>query len=411
MAQINRREFLMGCSAAIAAMSGSQLTSVALGAAGDEAGGEVLVVVFLRGGMDVLTAFPPLGGADREAYEAARPTLNVPVKNLSVLNNQIGMNAALEPLFDLYKNGNLAVIPATGMPSDTRSHFDAMEYMELGTPDKRTSSTGWLARMLETAPKPAQTIKLSGAFSATDDLPSSLRGNLETLAIPKLEDFSLGDDAEFRKFLNAGLGRFWSGDTWLHDAGLTTLRALETVAKLQQGGSDAKYPDGDFAQSLRTVARVVKEGLGVRAATVDLGGWDTHQYQGEGGRGYIADMLGELAKGLQAFYIDLGAHTKRVTVCVMSEFGRRLNENASYGTDHGHGSAMMVLGGSVNGGKVYGKFPGLQADQLYDRADLNWTTDYRSVYSEILTSRFAHTRIKEVFPDFAPGKALGLTKS
>ena len=290
MAQINRREFLMGCSAAIAAMSGSQLTSVALGAAGDDAGGEVLVVVFLRGGMDVLTAFPPLGGADREAYEAARPTLKVPVKNLSVLNNQIGMNAALEPLFDLYKNGNLAVIPATGMPSDTRSHFDAMEYMELGTPDKRTSPNGWLARMLETAPKPAQTIRLSGAFSATDDLPSSLRGNLEALAIPKLEDFSLGDDAEFRKFLNAGLGRFWSGDTWLHDAGLTTLRALETVAKLQQGGSDAKYPDGDFAQSLRTVARVVKEGLGVRAATVDLGGWDTHQYQGEGGRGYIADM-------------------------------------------------------------------------------------------------------------------------
>ncbi len=409
MAQINRREFLMGCSTAIAAMSGSQLSSIALGAPDDV--NEVLVVVFLRGGMDVLTALPPLEGADREVYEASRPTLKVPVKALKALNNQIGMNPNLEPLFDLFKDGKLAVIPATGMPSDTRSHFDAMEYMELGTPNKRVSTTGWLTRMLETAPKPARTIQLTGAFMAGDELPSSLSGNLEAIAVPKLEDFNLGgDDAEFRKFLNNGLSKLWSGDTWLHSAGLNTLRALETVAKLQKGGSDAKYPDGDFAESLKTLARVIKEGMGVRAATVDLGGWDTHQYQGEAGKGYIGDLLNELARGLQAFYQDLGGQAKQVTVAVMSEFGRRLNENASYGTDHGHGSAMFVLGGSVQGGKVYGKFPGLQPDQLYDRADLTWTTDYRSVFSEILTTRFQHTRIKEVFPDFAPTKAMGLVR-
>jgi uncharacterized protein (DUF1501 family) len=408
--QINRREFLMGCSAAIAAMSGSQLTSLALGA--NDSDDDTLVVVFLRGGMDVLTAFPPLGGDDREAYEAARPTLKVPVNSLKPLDGRIGMNAALEPLFELYKDGKFALVPATGMPSDTRSHFDAQEYMELGTPDKRTSTTGWLARMLETAPKPAQTVRLTDAFVASDEMPSSLRGDLEALAFPKLEDFNFGgDDAEFRKFLFNTYSRLWSGDTWLHSAGVNTLRALETVAKLQKGGGDAKYPDGDFAQSLKTVARVVKEGLGVRAATVDLGGWDTHKYQGEGGRGYIGDLFKELAGGLQAFYADLGAHATRVTVCVMSEFGRRLSENASYGTDHGHGSAMLVLGGSVNGGKVYGRFPGLQPDQLYDRADLNWTTDYRAVFAEVLTNRFKHTRIKEVFPDFAPGKPLGIVKS
>jgi uncharacterized protein (DUF1501 family) len=407
MATVNRREFLMGCSTAIAAMSGSQLTSVALGAEGDI--NEVLVVIFLRGGMDVLTALPPLGGADREAYEAARPTLKVPVNALKPLNNQIGLNPNLEPLFELYRDGKLAVISGTGMPSDSRSHFDAMEYMELGTPDKRTSTTGWLARMLQSAPQPAQTIRLTGAFSAADELPSSLRGDLGALAVPKLEDFNLGgDDAEFRKFLNNGIAKFWNGDSWLHNAGLNTLRALETVARLQKGNSDAKYPDGDFAQSLKTLARVVKEGMGVRAATVDLGGWDTHQYQGEGGKGYIGDLLNELARGLQAFYVDLGAHAKRVTVTVMSEFGRRLSENASYGTDHGHGSAMFVLGGNVQGGKVYGRFPGLQPDQLYDRADLNWTTDYRNVFNEILTTRFKHTRVKEVFPDFSPGKALGV---
>jgi uncharacterized protein (DUF1501 family) len=409
MAQINRREFLMGCSTAIAAMSGSQLSSLALGA--NEEGGEVLIVVFLRGGLDVLTALPPLGGVDREAYEAARPTLKVPVKSLSQLNNQIGMHGALTPMFELFKEGTLAVVPATGMPSDTRSHFDAMEYMELGTPDKRTSTSGWLTRMLETAPKPARTVKLTGAFSTTDEIPSSLRGNLEALAVPKMEDFQLSDDAEFSKFLTGGLSKFWAGDTPLHGAGLNTLRALETVAKLQKGGSDAKYPDGDFAQSLKTLARVVKEGVGVRAATVDLGGWDTHRYQGEAGKGYIGDLMNELARGLQAFYADLGESAKRVTVAVMSEFGRKLNENASYGTDHGHGSAMFVLGGNVQGGKVYGRFPGLQPDQLYDRADLNWTTDYRSVFAEILTTRFAHTRIKEVFPEFAPGKPLGIVKS
>jgi uncharacterized protein (DUF1501 family) len=408
--QINRREFLMGCSTAIAAMSGSQLSSIALAAPDDN--GEVLVVVFLRGGMDVLTAFPPLGGENREAYEAARPTLKVPVNALKPLDAQIGMNAALEPLFELYKDRALALVPATGMPSDTRSHFDAMEYMELGTPDKRTSSTGWLTRMLQTAPKPAAIVRLSDAFSATDELPSSLRGDLAAVAVPKLEDFDFGgDDAEFRKFLFNGYSRVWSGDTWLHEAGLNTLRALETVAKLQQGSSDAKYPDGEFAQSLKTIARVVKEGLGMRAATVDLGGWDTHKYQGEGGRGYIGDLFKELAGGLQAFYADLGANAKRVTVCVMSEFGRRLSENASYGTDHGHGSAMLVMGGTVNGGKVYGKFPGLQPDQLYDRADLDWTTDYRAVFAEVLTNRFKHTRIKEVFPDFAPSKPLGIVKS
>jgi uncharacterized protein (DUF1501 family) len=410
MATVNRREFLMGCSTAIAAMSGSQLSSIALGA--DQDVNEVLIVVFLRGGMDVLTALPPLEGADREAYEAARPTLKVPVDKLKPLNNQIGMNQSLEPLFELYRDGKLAVLPATGMPSDSRSHFDAMEYMELGTPNKRTSGSGWLTRMLETAPKPAQTIHLASSFSTTDEVPSSLRGDLAALAVPKLEDFNLGgDDAEFRKFLNNGFAKMWNGDTWLHSAGLNTLRALETVAKLQKGSSAAKYPDGEFSESLRTLARVIKEGMGVRAATVDLGGWDTHQYQGEGGRGYIGDLLNELARGLQAFYTDLGGHAKRVTVAVMSEFGRRLSENASYGTDHGHGSAMFVLGGNVQGGKVYGRFPGLQPDQLYDRADLNWATDYRSVFTEILTTRFQHTRIKDVFPDFAPGKPLGIIKS
>ncbi|NJK44546.1 MAG: hypothetical protein HC933_09905 [Pleurocapsa sp. SU_196_0] len=234
MATVNRREFLMGCSTAIAAMSGSQLTSVALGAEGDI--NEVLVVVFLRGGMDVLTALPPLGGADREAYEAARPTLKVPVNTLKPLNNQIGLNPNLEPLFELYRDGKLAVIPGTGMPSDSRSHFDAMEYMELGTPDKRTSTTGWLARMLQSAPQPAQTIRLTGAFSAADELPSSLRGDLGRSPCQSSRISNLGgDDAEFRKFLNDGIAKFWNGDSWLHSAGLNTLRALETVARLQRG--------------------------------------------------------------------------------------------------------------------------------------------------------------------------------
>jgi len=412
---MDRRKFLVGCSSAIAAMAGGRLSGVALAAPSVDA--EILVTVFLRGGWDVLSAFPPLEGPDRAFYEAARPVLKIPLKGEGAaleIGGPLGLHPALEPLVDLYKGGKLAIIPATGLPTANRSHFDAQEYLELGTPGARISSTGWLTRFLDSLPGTAAVF--SQAMSLQDGLPASLRGDFEAAAVQKLQDFRFGDDENYRKYLHKHLERIWEGDSPLHAAGQGTLKALQTlVGKVEgdyQPAGGAKYPDGSFGEGLQTLARAVRTGLGVRVATVDLGGWDTHQWQGIKKGEHFYDMLSELSRGLRALFDDLSStpekFERRLTVVVLSEFGRRLSENASGGTDHGHGGAMLVLGGGVKGGKVYGRWPGLSSDQLFERSDLAVTTDYRTVLSEILLEKFHHPRLGEVFPDFVLENRLGL---
>ena len=413
---INRREFLVGCSAAVAAMAGGRLSSVAL-AQNANVNDPILVTVFLRGGWDALNVVPPLDGKDRGFYEAARPNIKVPVGKDGALrlNDRLGLHPAMAPLYELYQDKRLAVIPACGMPNGNRSHFDAMEFMELGTPGAKTSTTGWIARTLEAAPKAKTSPILTSAMSVDSSIATSLLG-ADAISINRPEDFSLSGDEGYRRQLTASLRRVYNGDTWLHQAGLRTLRAVRTVQSSAVGeykpSKGVTYPDGGFSDALRTVARLVKQGVGLRAATVDLGGWDTHQYQGDGSGGYFADLLGQLSKGLAALYADLdGANLgKRLTVVVMSEFGRRLQQNASGGTDHGHGSALLVLGGSVNGGRVLGRWPGLGPDQLYDRADLAVTTDYRQVLAEAIVGTFGSVKIGSVFPGFSPSGTLGLMK-
>jgi uncharacterized protein (DUF1501 family) len=401
---------MMGCSAAIAAMAGSQLTQVAVGADGP---GETLVVVFLRGGWDVLSVLPPIDGPDRGFYEAARNTLKIPTKGEGAalgLNGQLGLHPAMRPLFELYQGKRLAIVQATGMPSDTRSHFDAMEYLELGTPGSSTTPSGWLTRHLQQA---NTTALLAPGLSLDANLATSLRGSLQALALTDPADFGLSNDDEYRRVLSGVLAKFYSGDNWLHQAGRQTLSALASIEKAGFKGEykpKVTYPETDFARSLKHVARMIKQDIGLRAATVDLGGWDTHQYQGDGSGGYFADLLTQLSGGMAAFYADLDqtGHSKRTTVVVMSEFGRRLSQNASYGTDHGHASAMLVLGGGVNGGRLYGKWPGLAPEQLYDRADLAVTTDYRQVLAELLVKRHGNSKMDVVFPGFKAGAWMGL---
>jgi uncharacterized protein (DUF1501 family) len=206
----------------------------------------------------------------------------------------------------------------------------------------------------------------------------------------------------------------YQGNTWLHSAGQRTLATIRLVEKLKT--EDYKpavaYPQGELGERLKTLASLIKQSLRVQVATVDLGGWDTHQWQGDNGEGLFANLLQQLGGSLAALYKDLAAAnlTQKLNIVVMSEFGRRLAENASRGTDHGHGGAMLLLGGNVNGGKLYGKWPGLEPGQLYDRADLEATTDYRAVLAEVLKVRLKNNRLGMVFPGYDPGQPLGLVR-
>lgn len=412
---ISRRHFLRGCSAAIAALAGSRLTRVAFAAPGAQAPANThaLIVVFLRGGWDALNVFPVLDGLDRAAYEAARPTLKIAASGPNAalpLNEMLGLHPAMRPLYGLYQDKRLAVVQACGLNHDTRSHFDAMEYIELGTPGNKTTTAGWMTRALQTDPHLP-----NGAFLpalASGSQPTALLAYPDTVNMNSPTDFSLWSNGSYQAEQRAALRQMYSGDDWLRRAGAQTLRALETME--QAGVTEyvpehgAQYPDDYFSVNLKTLAQMIKLDLGLRMGTVDLGGWDTHDYQGDRHEGYFADLLGQLARGLAAFYTDLGDYAERTTIVVLSEFGRRLAQNASYGTDHGHGSAMLLLGGRVNGGQVYGVWPGLSNDQLYDRADLAITTDYRNVLSEVLVNALGNPHVETIFPGYTGYTEMGI---
>ena len=405
MPPFTRRSFLQGCSSAIAALAGARLTNLSFAQQGNPT--DTLVVVFLRGGWDALNVVPPIDGDDRGFYETARP--DIKISNLLPLNDQFGMHPALAPLHELYQQGKMGVVHAVGLNYDTRSHFDAMEYIELGTPGSKSSTSGWITRHL----------RGTGASSilpalSTSGAPSSLLNFVPTVNLNDPADFSQWDNG-LAVSQQKALRQMYTGDTLLHRAGLRTLDSLGIVNPLveqeYQPSNGAYYNDDELSQQLKTVARMIKLDSGLQVATVDYGGWDTHEYETEGNGGYIAELLGNLASGLSNFYLDLDSgYTDRLSVVVISEFGRRLVQNEDYGTDHGHGSVMFVLGGGVNGGQVYGTWPGLHNDQLYDHADLAVTTDYRQVLSEMLTRRLGNSDIASVFPGFAPTGELGVFK-
>jgi uncharacterized protein (DUF1501 family) len=413
--RISRRKFMVGCSAAIAALAGSRLTRIAFAAPGAQtaANDNALIVVFLRGGWDALNVFPVLDGPDRAAYETARPTLKIAASGGNAalpLNDTLGMHPALNPLYGLYQEGRLAVVQACGLNHDTRSHFDAMEYIELGTPGNKTTTAGWMTRALLTDPHLPNGVLMPAL--AAGGQPSALLAHTNTISMNTPSDFSIWSNGSYQADQRVVLRQMYSGDDWLRRAGAQTLHAVETVERA--GVSEyvpehgAQYPDDYFSLNLKTLAQMMKLDLGLRVGTVDLGGWDTHDYQGDRHEGYFSDLLGQLARGLESFYTDLGEYAARTTVVVMSEFGRRLAQNGSYGTDHGHGSAMLVLGGGVNGGQVYGQWPGLSNDQLYDRADLAVTTDYRNVLSELLVKRLGNPNIETIFPGYTGYAEMGI---
>lgn len=410
----SRRQFLTGCSAAIAAMAGSRLGYVALGnAATASSNREVIIIVFLRGGMDGLSLLPPISGEDRGHYETARPALRIPLSGAGAslpLSDTFGLHPAGAPLLPLFQSGKLAIVHAVGN-SGSRSHFDAMKYIELGTPGSQSLTTGWLTRHLLTAPGLGSSI-LAPALTTGVTPPTSLQGSIETLQLDNPGSLNLSEVGHWSWVISdqrIALRRMYQqGSSFAHDAGLQALDSASiienyvTTAYTPTAG--VTYPETDFGRHLKLVAQMVKLEVGLRVATIDLGGWDTHENQGINPGGQFHNLLTILSNGLASFYADLDtsaadAPIKRVTVVVQSEFGRRIRENARNGTDHGTGNPLLILGGNVRGG-FHGTFPGLHPDLRFDGADLNPTTDFRQILSEILIRRLGNPNLGVVFPKY-----------
>lgn len=374
--------------------------------------GDILVCIFMRGGADGLNLVTPHGDKN---YYSARDTLALKQptwrdgQSVIDLDGFFGLHPALRPFKDIYDAGALAIVHAVGSPDPTHSHFDAMDFMERGTPGEKAIPTGWIGRHLQQVASSNQSPFRAVGMGTL--LQQSLRGPVSATALQSITDFHLrGDGRQIEKFQQA-LASLYAGDGFIEAEGQQTLQAMRDLAKLAANtytpANGAKYPEGSYGKGLATVAQLIKSGMGLEVACIDVGGWDTHVQQG-GTEGQMPRLIDEFAKGLSAFYTDLQDQMKRITIVTMSEFGRRLQENTSHGTDHGHGNVMFVIGGGIKGGKVYGDWPGLDRSNLYGPGDLAITTDFRDVLGEIVQKRLRNPNLAAVFPNYPTFKFRGL---
>jgi uncharacterized protein (DUF1501 family) len=407
--KLSRRGFLgraagAGAAAAITTMIGDGVASRYAFAASPAAyGGDTLVVLSLRGGFDGLSAVVPHGDTD---YYRVRPAIAVPKPSLIGGDAMFGLHPALAPLLPLWQRGQLAAVHAVGQPNPTRSHFAAMEEMERAAAGTSVR-TGWLDRMLGLS---GATSPWTGVSIGSTNPTRALAGPSPDLGLTSIDGFALAGDAPAVPMARTLRALHQGAPAALAVPALAVTDALTTVAGLPAytPADGAVYPDTAPARALRDVARLIKAGVGMRAACVDVGDWDMHAGLGTAVPGQrMYTHLAELAAALAAFATDLGADgLANVTLLTLSEFGRRVAENGSRGTDHGHGNAMFVLGGGVRGGRVYGTWPGLAPAALV-AGDLAATTDYRAVIGELLQKRCGVGSLAEVFPGVAPA-ALGL---
>ncbi len=369
--------------------------------------GDVLICIFLRGGADGLNIIVPHG---ENAYYNARPAINIarPDDSKADITNKaldldgfFGLHPALRPLLPIFRGNQLVAVHATGSPDPTRSHFDAMDFMERGTPGSHALTTGWLGRHL--ASLDTGTNAPLRAIGWGNSLQQSLRGSISATAIKSIVDYHLRGRKEAADEMLAALNALYAADpAALKTAADQTNAVLDLVSRVNvasyKAANGAQYDDNnDFDLALMQTAALIKADVGLEVAAIDLGGWDTHQNE----TADLAKELTGLGKGLAAFHTDLGDAMQNITIVVMSEFGRRVQENASGGTDHGHGNMMLVMGGHVASKPVIAQWPGLLDDKLIN-GDLAITIDYRDVLSEILTTRLNNPAVDAVFPDFKP---------
>jgi uncharacterized protein (DUF1501 family) len=357
-------------------------------------------VIFQRGAADGLNIVVPHGEL---AYYAMRPSINIPRKDVLDLDGFFGLHPAMSSLQPIWTQGHLAIVHAAGSPDPTRSHFDAQDFMESGTPGMKATIDGWLNRTLHSMPatdkSPFRAISLGPA------LPRILNGPEPAVAVNNISEFGVGGrNPSASPIANTFEAMYsQSADPVLHGTGQETFDAVKMLKSADPAkyrpAPGADYPRGRFGDSLRQLAQLIKANLGVQVAFADIGGWDHHVNEGST-QGQMANVLRDFAQSLAAFWTDLGDLGEDTVVVTMSEFGRTARENGNRGTDHGHANVMFVMGGPVKGGKVYGPWPGLDQAQLYEGRDLAVTTDFRRVVGEAVAVHLGNKDLTNVFPGY-----------
>ena len=398
---ITRRVFLRNGALAIVGTAAlpSFLTRAAYGAESLGSRNQRLVVIFQRGAADGLNVVVPHG---ESAYYSMRPSINIPRNTVLDLDGFFGLHPAMASLHSLWKQRYLAVVHAAGSPDPTRSHFDAQDFMESGTPGLKATEDGWLNRALHALPEEKSAFR---AIALGPSLPRILSGSEPAVAVNNINDFGVGGrNPNAAAIANTFEAMYeHSVDSVLHGTGQETFEAVKMLKSADPSkytpAPGADYPRGRFSESLKQLTQLIKANLGVQVAFADIGGWDHHVNEGST-QGQIANVLRDFSQSLSAFWTDLGDLAEDTVVVTMSEFGRTARENGNRGTDHGHANVMFVMGGTVKGGKVYGRWPGLDQSQLYEGRDLAVTTDFRRVLGEAVYQHLGNKSLDAVFPGF-----------
>jgi uncharacterized protein (DUF1501 family) len=373
---------------------------------------KILITIFQRGAVDGLNMIVPFG--EREYY-AARPSIAVPKPNGAEgavdLDGFFGLHPRLAPLKPLWDSKQMAIVHATGSPDGTRSHFDAQDYMETATPGVKSTQDGWLNRYLH-AREHAEATPFR-AVALAPQMPRSLQGLEPALAIGQIGQFGIRAgqatdmvQASFESEYAAAADRVLNKTGGQAFDAVRMLKSADPSKYQPENGAD--YPRSGYGEALRQIAQLIKADVGLEVAFAEAGGWDTHVNQGSS-VGQLAARLDDFGRGIAALARDLGDRMSDVVILTMSEFGRAVAENGNRGTDHGHGNAMMIIGGqNVRGGKVYGRWPGLAREQRYDGRDLAVTTDFRSVFDEVVRGHLDVADTRTIFPGFTGAQRLGI---
>jgi uncharacterized protein (DUF1501 family) len=412
---ISRRIFLRNGSLALVSLgfAPSFLTRTVTAAGNSRR--KLLIAIFQRGAMDGLNAVVPFG---EKAYYQARPSIAISPPGSGAdaaidLDGFFAFHPRLAPLKPLYDARRLAIVHACGSPNSTRSHFDAQDYFETATPGVKSTRDGWLNRYLQARERDAAEDTAFRAVALAPQLPRALQGSAPALAMNRIAQFGVRGNSPLGTSFEAQYKA--AADMVLNGVGREAFEAIRTLKAADperyRPEQQAEYPQSAFGQALRQIAQLAKADIGLEVAFAESNGWDHHVNEGAA-TGQLGLRLDDFARGLAALATDLGDRLHDTIILTMSEFGRAVAENGNRGTDHGHGNAMMVIGGPVNGGRVYGRWPGLGRDQRFEGRDLAITTDFREVFGEIVVGHLGVADPRAIFPGYEmnPSRFAGFLK-